>query len=80
MKNTTQPLFVAHFEKILEMRKSDYFISLENVFETNYSIGRKIIDKLRTDFVGFCFDCGHFNLFTEITLEEWISRWKDNIF
>jgi sugar phosphate isomerase/epimerase len=71
--------FVAHFEKILEMRKSDYFISLENVFETNYSIGRKIVDKLGTDFVGFCFDCGHFNLFTEITLEEWISKWKDNI-
>lgn len=72
--------FCRNFEQILESRRSDYFISLENVFETDSSIGKKIISSLNRDFVGFCFDCGHFNLFTEITLEEWLADWGDKIF
>ncbi len=72
--------FCRRFEKVLESRKGDYFISLENVFETDSSIGKKIVSELNRDFVGFCFDCGHFNLFTEITLEEWLSDWGDKIF
>lgn len=72
--------FCRNFEKVFESRKGDYFISLENVFETDNSIGKKIVSELNRDFVGFCFDCGHFNLFTEITLEEWLADWGDKIF
>jgi len=72
--------FVENFEKVIALRGDDLFISFENVFETNASIGKKIVDAIQKDYVGFCFDCGHFNLFSEITIEEWIEQWNGKIF
>jgi len=72
--------FCENFEKVLLYRMGDFTISFENVFETNSSIGDKIIKMLNRDFVGYCFDIGHFNLFTEITLQEWLNSWKGKIY
>ncbi|MCX8084364.1 MAG: TIM barrel protein [Calditerrivibrio sp.] len=72
-------VFSERFLEILEHKKGEYLVSIENVFENNANIGRKILDRLNNDFTGFCFDYGHFNLFTEITLDDWITSWMGKI-
>lgn len=72
--------FVENFHKVLEKRSGEYSITFENVFEVNSSIGKRIVDSFRREYIGLCFDCGHFNLFSEISLEKWLGAWGDSIF
>lgn len=62
-------------------KSADYRLLFENVFETTPVVGVQILHHLadRED-IGFCFDIGHFNLFAEVTLDEWISAWGRDIF
>lgn len=72
--------FVENFQKILEKRNGAYSISFENVFEVNPSIGKMIVDSFCREYIGLCFDCGHFNLFSEVSLEKWLLEWGNKIF
>jgi sugar phosphate isomerase/epimerase len=52
----------------------DTLIALENVYETDPDLLKKLLSSLRSAHVCFCFDTGHFNAFAESPLDEWISQ------
>ncbi len=73
--------FSKNFYKILSGLNGNYKILLENVFETTPNIGYKIKERFSdNELVGFCFDVGHFNLFSEFSIEEWFEIWSPYIY
>jgi sugar phosphate isomerase/epimerase len=73
--------FSENLSKILTICNGKYKILVENVFEINPDVGLKIKRNfLNNDLIGFCFDIGHFNIFSEIGLDYWIESWKNYIY
>lgn len=54
-------------------------ICLENVFDTRPDHLAKLRDKLGKE-LGFCFDIGHFLIFSQVTLNEWLVAFSDGLF
>ncbi len=52
----------------------DCRLAIENVFERNPESLRKLIESIDSPRVGFCFDTGHFNLFSTSPLEDWLKE------
>jgi sugar phosphate isomerase/epimerase len=55
-------------------------IAIENIFEDEPSTLRMLMDELSSDHFGLCFDTGHFNLFSKVTLPEWLGLLGSYIF
>lgn len=49
-------------------------IALENVYEKNPDILRRLFDALSSDRICFCFDTGHFNAFSHEPLSVWMKK------
>jgi sugar phosphate isomerase/epimerase len=49
-------------------------IALENVYEKNPHILRRLFDALSSDSICFCFDTGHFNVFSFTPLNIWMQE------
>jgi len=49
-------------------------LALENVYEKEPSILRRLFELLPADHVRFCFDTGHFNVFSYAPLDVWIAE------
>ncbi len=49
-------------------------VAVENVFDDEPSALRMLIDKIDSRDFGFCFDTGHFNLFSSVPLERWFEE------
>lgn len=78
-----EDLFVERFfESFMDVveNKKDFKISLENVFEFDSNVGKKLVDKINRDDVGLCYDCGHFNMFSEEYIHSWMKKWDSKIF
>ena len=56
-------------ELIALARDAKTIIALENVYEKNPHILRRLFDALSSDNICFCFDTGHFNVFSYHTAE-----------
>ena len=54
-------------------------IAIENIFEDEPSNLVTLMQELGSEHFGICFDTGHFNLFSTITLREWIEPIKPYI-
>jgi sugar phosphate isomerase/epimerase len=54
-------------------------IAIENVFEDEPANLMLLMEEMRSDSFGVCFDSGHFNLFSRIPLDEWIGMLKPYI-
>ena len=52
----------------------DTRIALENVYEADPGYLGLLLDALPRERVGFCFDTGHFNVFSGVPLEAWMDR------
>lgn len=48
-------------------------VLLENLWEPTPEIFRKLLDEVESLHLQVCFDTGHANLFSRVSLEEWIS-------
>lgn len=48
-------------------------IALENVYESDPHNLRLLFDALSSPNICFCFDTGHFNVFSSVSLDDWIS-------
>lgn len=48
-------------------------IAIENIFEDEPHHLRMLADEMSSDNFGICFDTGHFNLFSRISLVEWLG-------
>jgi sugar phosphate isomerase/epimerase len=66
---------VIHHAEKLEQR-----IAVENVFDTDPSMLKRVISSIPHPLFGVCLDAGHINVFSDVSLEEWFSELGDNIF
>ncbi len=49
-------------------------VAIENVFDEDPDAIGMLIDKIGHRDFGFCFDTGHFNLFSKVPMEAWFDR------
>ncbi len=49
-------------------------VAVENVFDEDPEALQMLIETIARPGFGFCFDTGHFNLFTKVPMEEWFER------
>jgi sugar phosphate isomerase/epimerase len=61
-------------ELIALAREAETIIALENVYEKEPSILRRLFERLDSDYICFCFDTGHFNVFSRTPLNVWLSE------
>lgn len=54
-------------------------IAIENIFEDDPQNLRLLMEKMGNDSFGVCFDSGHFNLFSKVSLEDWLGHLKPYI-
>jgi len=54
-------------------KKRGIRIAIENIFENNPENLVALLERIVDEDFGLCFDTGHFNLFSTITLTEWLS-------
>ncbi len=54
-------------------------IALENIFEDEPENLRLLMEKMGNNSFGICFDSGHFNLFSKVSLEDWFRHLKPYI-
>jgi sugar phosphate isomerase/epimerase len=55
-------------------------IAIENVFEDEPSHLKLLMEEMGSDNFGICFDTGHFNLFSSVSLLDWIEAVRPYIF
>jgi sugar phosphate isomerase/epimerase len=48
-------------------------VAVENVFDEEPEALQMLIEKIDSPDFGFCFDIGHFNLFSSLTMEQWFE-------
>ena len=53
--------------------KMDMRVAIENVFDNEPDALHALIETIDTPDFGFCFDTGHFNLFSTVPMETWFS-------
>ena len=65
-----------HFWRQLIVQAEDggAVIALENVYEREPGILRRLLEALHSRQVCFCFDTGHFNVFARAPLEDWMEQ------
>jgi sugar phosphate isomerase/epimerase len=56
------------------IRDTKTVIALENVYEREPSILRRLFELLNSDNICFCFDTGHFNAFARTPLKLWLDE------
>ncbi|PKN37014.1 MAG: AP endonuclease [Deltaproteobacteria bacterium HGW-Deltaproteobacteria-2] len=61
-------------ELIARAKDAKTIIALENVYEKNPYILRRLFDALSSDKICFCFDTGHFNVFSHEPLDIWLTE------
>lgn len=71
--------FCEEFSQIIP-QDTDFFITLENVFDMDSNVGIDIAERIGRENVGLCFDIGHFNIFSEEFVHSWINRWDHKLF
>jgi sugar phosphate isomerase/epimerase len=49
-------------------------IAIENIYEDEPENLRLLAEEMASENFGLCFDAGHFNLFSKITLSEWLDK------
>jgi sugar phosphate isomerase/epimerase len=54
-------------------------LAIENIFETTAGGLRLLFDEIASPAFGGCFDIGHWNLFAEMDMSEWLALLKDHI-
>ncbi len=60
-----------HFLPLAE--NMNFIIALENVYETDPDMLAQLLGALNSPRIRFCFDTGHFNVFSRVPLETWLE-------
>ena len=67
----------SHF--LTQAREMNTVIALENVYETDPHHLGLLLDAYTSPHICFCFDTGHYNVFSTAPLQEWIERLGSSI-
>ena len=70
---------VETWTEIIRAAGDDMIVMLENIFEETPESLIGLFDCFRGKNFYFCFDSGHFNLFSTVPLEAWLMPLKDRI-
>ncbi|HET6420746.1 MAG TPA: sugar phosphate isomerase/epimerase family protein [Geobacteraceae bacterium] len=63
------------WEKMLvRSEKTGSVIAVENIFEEEPSTLRELFEQIDSPMFRHCFDTGHFNLFSRVSMEEWFAE------
>lgn len=54
-------------------------VAIENIFEDEPSNLKELLDEIKSENFGICFDTGHFNLFSTQSIEHWLDKIGDRI-
>ncbi|BCB96122.1 AP endonuclease [Dissulfurispira thermophila] len=54
-------------------------IAIENIFEDEPTNLKMLVESINSDNFGICFDAGHCNLFSKVSLKEWLKAIKPYI-
>ncbi|MBN1364997.1 MAG: sugar phosphate isomerase/epimerase [Syntrophaceae bacterium] len=66
---------VKTWKELIALAEADkVIIALENVYEKNPRILRRLFEALPCDRICFCFDTGHFNVFSHEPLGVWLTE------
>ncbi len=55
-------------------------LALENIFEENPETLITLVNEIDSDWLGHCFDTGHWNLFGQVSLTDWLSALGSRLF
>ena len=58
---------------VSKVEKLDIPIALENIFEEEPSSLHKLLSTIQSPYFNFCFDTGHFNLFSTVPMKNWFD-------
>lgn len=61
-------------EFVPQARELGTILAVENIFEKEPSTIKALLDAIDDPCFRHCFDIGHWNMFTTVTLEEWFSE------
>lgn len=62
------------WEKVIkDAAKLGLKVAVENVFDEDPEALRMLIERINNPQFGFCFDVGHFNLFSKVPMEQWFD-------
>jgi sugar phosphate isomerase/epimerase len=61
-------------EFVPRAKEAGSIIAVENIFEKEPSTLRALLEAIDDPFFRHCFDVGHWNMFTTVTLEEWFTE------
>ena len=65
--------------EVIKEAKGGPFILVENIFEDEPSSLIHLFEQFRKEDLWFCFDSGHFNLFSRLPLDAWLVPLKGRI-
>jgi sugar phosphate isomerase/epimerase len=62
------------WQKVMDMAsRTGHRVAVENVFDDDPTALQMLIEKINCPDFGFCFDTGHFNLFSSVPMERWFD-------
>lgn len=72
---------IKNLEPILK-KAEDFklYIAIENIFEDNFNYLKKLLEHFSSKYLGHCFDTGHFNIFSRVSLESWLNEMGEYFF
>jgi sugar phosphate isomerase/epimerase len=70
---------VETWEEVLSEARKELPIVVENIFEETPATFTALFDYFKEKNLWFCFDSGHFNLFSKVSLNGWLAPLKNRI-
>lgn len=65
---------VGTWEVVMEAaNRMGFKVAVENVFDEDPDAISLLVERVNDSAFGFCFDAGHFNLFSKVTMERWFE-------
>jgi sugar phosphate isomerase/epimerase len=61
-------------EFVPQARELGTILAVENIFEKEPSTLRALLDSIDDTCFRYCFDIGHWNMFTTVTMEQWFAE------
>jgi sugar phosphate isomerase/epimerase len=58
----------------------DVKIAIENTNEKTPDIQCALVEAINSPNIGYCFDIGHWNILSELPIENWLNRFKEKLF
>jgi sugar phosphate isomerase/epimerase len=65
--------------EVIREAKGGPLVMVENIFEEQPSTLIELLGHFKDENLWFCFDSGHFNLFSSVSLDGWLMPLKDSI-